>query len=95
MAKQRNGATYLKKLKVEQLTSKTGRERFQQYAKYAVEAYLRGVKDTLEISQKELPTEIRSPHFYERVRDRVKSQYKKDSLGREAWLRIALPKLVV
>jgi hypothetical protein len=78
----------------EQIASKAGRERIKKYAMYALETYLRGVKDALENTGDELPTLIRSPQFFDKVRDRIRSQYRKDALGGESWLRNALPKLV-
>jgi hypothetical protein len=90
----RNGATYLKGLEEEQITSKAGRERIKKYARYALEAYLRAVKDTLENAREELPTLIRSRTFYGKVRDRVEGQYRRDALAGEDWLKNAPPKLV-
>jgi hypothetical protein len=94
IAKLRNGTTYLKQLSDVQITSKLGRDRVRKYAKYALLAYLRGVKDALENSSDELPTLIRAPQFFERVRDRVKTQYRKEDLAGNSWLTRALPKLV-
>lgn len=94
VAKLRNGATYLKRLNEEQITSKNGKERIRQYANYALQVYLRAVKDQLELTSRELPTEIRSHEFYDKVRDRVKTQYHKDALAGTAWLNKVLPKLV-
>jgi hypothetical protein len=93
VARLRNGATYVKALAEEQITSKAGRERVRKYAKYAVEAYLRCVKDAQEIQGGELPTLIRSPQFFDKVRDRVESKYRTESLSRD-WLNDVLPKLV-
>ena len=93
VAQLRNGATYLKTLGPDQITSNAARERFTKYAKYAVEAYLSVVSDAIENSQDELATAIRQPEFYEKVRDRVKRKFNSDKLGGEEWLSKALPKL--
>ena len=94
VAKLRNGATYLKTLAAEQIVSRSGRERIRKYALYALEAYLRGVKDALENTGTELPTLIRSSSFFEKVRDRVRTQYRKEVNAGESWFATALPKLV-
>ncbi len=94
IARQRNGSTYLKTLNEEQIVSKAGKERFKKYALYSLECYLSAVKDAMEGSNTELPTAIRSPDFFKKVRDRVQRKYRTDALGGEAWLKHALPKLV-
>jgi hypothetical protein len=94
IASLRNGATYLKALAEEQITSNAGKERLRKYARYALEAYLRSVKDTQENSGEELTTLIRSRQFFTRVKDRIEGQYRKEALAGQEWLKNALPKLI-
>ncbi len=94
VARLRNGATYPKKLAEEQITSKAGKERLRRYARFALEAYLSGVKDVMENSGIELNTLLRSSETFARVKDRVERSYRNATLGGEEYMKNALPKLV-
>ena len=89
----RNGAAYLKSLQEGQITSNTGRERLRKYARYALEAYLGGVKDVMENSGKELPTLLRNPDEFARIKERIEREYRRSMLAGEKYMRDVLPKL--
>jgi hypothetical protein len=94
IAKLRNGAFFMKTMDEEQITSKNGKERLRKYARYAIDAYLNGVKDTLENSGEELTKLIRSRNFFAKVKERAERKYRTDVLAGEVWLKNALPKLI-
>jgi len=94
VAKLRNGNAYLTQLSQEQITSNLGKARQRKYAEYALQSYLRAVKDAAENRGQEIATLLRSRDFFDIVSDRVKSQYETNALAGEEWVKKALPRLV-
>lgn len=92
IAKTRNGITYMSKISEEQTNSNKAKGRVQKYAKYAAMLYLSAVRDEEEIQRDELATLIRQKEFYDKVLNRVKRLYNKDSLNSD-WLKGTLPNL--
>ncbi len=92
IAKLHNGLTYMSRVSEEQINSNKAKERVKKYANYAAMSYLSAVRDEVEIQKDELATLIRQKEFYDKVLDRVKRQYKKDSLNPD-WLKGTLPNL--
>lgn len=92
IAKARNGTTYMSKITEDHAKSNKSKGRVQKYAKYAAMLYLSAVRDEEEVQKDELATLIRQKEFYDKVLDRVKRQYDKDSLNPE-WLKGTLPNL--
>ena len=88
---QRNGGVYLTRLKREVASSKATAERLDKYARAAVTWYVQAMKDLLATGA-DLAQVVRSQDQFPRVRDRILSMWKIQSMS-EAWLKDALPKL--
>jgi len=89
--RQRNGGIYLNKLKRDVAGSKATRDRLGKYASASVVWYVQAMKDLLATGA-DLSQVVRSQDFFPRVRDRILSMWKIQSMS-EAWLKDALPKL--
>jgi hypothetical protein len=88
----RNGATFLRGAKENNITSKRTQKRLQAYAEYARDTYVQAVLDQSAIEKQELATLIRSPEFYRKVLGRIERSYQTTSRAAK-WLAEALPKL--
>lgn len=88
----RNGSTYLHALSEDNISGQAARRRLKKYAEYALDAYTLAVSDLAEIEGQELNTLIRSRDFYERVKERVLHQYRREARARR-WIEEALPAL--
>ena len=90
VASLRNGATYLKHLKEQNVSSARARVRLRRYAQYSLEKYVQAVIDQADNEKGEQATLIRQPEFYTKVLGRVERAYRTDSQGRK-WLTEVLP----
>lgn len=88
----RNGATFMTKMTEQHILSPRTEKRLQQYVRFAVQEYVQAVADQAQIEGEELPTLVRSPAFFEKVRTRVERSYKTRAIGRK-WLDEVLPML--
>jgi hypothetical protein len=88
----RNGATFMTKMNERQILSPSTERRLEQYARFAVQEYVQGVADQSQIEGEELPTLVRSPAFFDKVRTRVERSYKTRAIGQK-WLDEVLPML--
>lgn len=88
----RNGPAYLVNIDARQVHGKRMAQRLARYAEFALNEYLPAARDEADVQKEELSTLVRSPHFYERVEQRNRRNYRKQALA-EKWLEEALPRL--
>lgn len=88
---ERNGKTFLNKLKPDVAVSKTTAGRLQNYAKMALEWYVEAMRDLVDAGT-EVTTLVRSQESWTKVRAKVVSQWRVFSLAKKA-ADEALPKL--
>lgn len=92
VAKLRNGPDYLRSLTETRITSNSGSDRIEKYAKFSVTLYKQSVSDLLEITGTDLSVLIREKDFFDRLAERVTNTYDTMRVNVD-WLQGALPKL--
>ncbi len=88
----RNGATFLKGAKEQNILSKSVAKRLRGYSEYARDAYVQAVLDQATVEKQELATLIRSPDFYARVIERIERSYQTTARA-AGWVSEVLPRL--
>lgn len=88
---ERNGATYLNRLKREVAGSKKTLERLSKYAQVSLVWYTQAMKD-LRAAGQDLNKVVRSQDTFPVIRDKVRASWKVQSMSK-AWVKDALPKL--
>lgn len=93
IAMERNGTTFLSRLKEGQISSISAQKRLEKYAKYAASLYVTCVLDEQTNRTEELSTLIRQKEFFNKVKSRAMRMYERDSMG-QTWLKDALPPML-
>ena len=88
---ERNGKTFLNKLKPEVATSKATEKRLRNYATIAMEWYVNAAKDLIKLGH-EVTTIVRSPEHWKSISQKIKSNWNVYKLSRKI-MEEALPKL--
>lgn len=88
---ERNGSTYLGRLKREVVTSNRTKERLERYSQLAVIWYVQAVKDLIS-SGLPLSQIVRSQEMFQKIRDKILTNWRVQSMSK-AWVDDALPKL--
>lgn len=92
VARLRNGPDFLRSINEERILSKGAADRIAKYARVSIPWYMNAVSDLIELSERTISVLIRETGYFERVAERIETQYKVASVS-EDWLRGALPKL--
>lgn len=88
---ERNGQTFLNKLKAATASSKATEERLRNYAKISLEWYVEAMQELIELGN-EVSTLVRSQEYWAKIRPRLVSKWKTYSLAKKV-VEEALPKL--
>jgi hypothetical protein len=88
---ERNGSTYLGRLKREVVTSNRIKEPLERYSQLSMIWYVQAVKDLIS-SGLPLSQIVRSQEMFQKIRDKILTNWKVQSMSK-AWVDDALPKL--
>jgi hypothetical protein len=89
---ERNGAAFLGQLDASGIMSKRMRVRLENYGIFSLNQYVQAARDEAAIQQQEFSTLVRSPEFFDKVRERIRRNYSQLALSPK-WLNDALPRI--